>query len=185
MGVPGLKIVTPATPADAKGLLRSAIQRRQPGALLRAQAPLRHLRRRQRRARADRRGPHRAGGNGRHDRLRDERRARVAEGGRPSRGRRDRGRGHRPQDAPPARHPDRAHLRREDEPYRGGRGGAAHRRLGRRGASRASPRRASAISTTPGASPRRTAPCPTRPRSRTRSCPSAERIASEIRSRIR
>ena len=38
--IPGLKIVCPATPADAKGLLASAIEDREPRPLLRAQAPL-------------------------------------------------------------------------------------------------------------------------------------------------
>ena len=40
-GVPGLKIVCPATPADAKGPAQGGDPRRQPGALLRAQAPVR------------------------------------------------------------------------------------------------------------------------------------------------
>ena len=54
---------------------------RQPGALLRTQAPLRHHRRRRRRSRAHRRRSHRTGRNGHHDRFRDERRARGVEGG--------------------------------------------------------------------------------------------------------
>ena len=77
MGIPGLKIVTPATPADAKGAAAIGDPRRQPGALLRAQAALRDHRRRQRRARADRSRSHRTRRDGSHDRLRDERRPRV------------------------------------------------------------------------------------------------------------
>ena len=39
-GIPGIKIVGPSNPADAKGLLKSAVPRRQPGHLPRAQAPV-------------------------------------------------------------------------------------------------------------------------------------------------
>ena len=41
MNVPGLKIAVPATPADAKGLLKTALRGRGPGALLRAQDAVR------------------------------------------------------------------------------------------------------------------------------------------------
>ena len=47
--IPGLKVVLPATPYDAKGLLKIGAARGQPGHLHRAQAALQHQRRRCRR----------------------------------------------------------------------------------------------------------------------------------------
>ena len=44
MGVPGLKVVAPSTPADAYGLLESALRRRRPRAVRRSQAPVSHRR---------------------------------------------------------------------------------------------------------------------------------------------
>ena len=72
--IPGLKVVVPSTPYDAKGLLIAGHPRRRPGHLLRAQGALRHRGRRARGAVRDpvRRGQHRARG-----RRRDGRRARA------------------------------------------------------------------------------------------------------------
>ena len=83
--VPGLLVATPATPADAKGLLKTRDPRREPGDLHRARVALRGPRRgsRRRRSRAVRQGAHRA-----RRRRRDDRRD-LADG--PNR--RDRGRG--------------------------------------------------------------------------------------------
>ena len=133
MGVPGLKIVTPATPADAKGLLRSAIQDDNPvlffehkrlygisGEVNGELVPIGE-------ARIAREGTDItivSAMNGVHESLKA---ADLLAG------RRDRGRGHRSQDAASARHPHGARLRREDEPHRRRRGRAAHGRLGRRG----------------------------------------------------
>ena len=55
-GIPGIKIVAPSTPGDAKALLRAADRRRQPGDLPRAQAPVHGRGRRERRAGRARRG---------------------------------------------------------------------------------------------------------------------------------
>ena len=52
--IPGLKVVYPATPYDAKGLLASALASRRSGGVLREPAPLRHHRAVPRRRRADR-----------------------------------------------------------------------------------------------------------------------------------
>ena len=76
MGVPGLKIVAPSTPADAKALLKAADPRRQSGALLRAQAPVRARGRGERRRRQARRGGRGARGQRRHARHRHEERPR-------------------------------------------------------------------------------------------------------------
>ena len=66
--VPGLRVVMPATPADAKGLLKTADPQRRPGGVHRAQGAVRDERRgaRRRVPGAVRRGQHRAAGRGRH-----------------------------------------------------------------------------------------------------------------------
>ena len=115
--VPGLLVAAPSTPADAKGLLKAAITRRQPRRLHRARDALRPARRgaRERRPDALRRGGHPARGrrrdHHRHLAHGDHRR----EGGREARRRaRDRRRGDRPAHAAPARprHDPRARSRR-------------------------------------------------------------------------
>ena len=133
MGVPGLKIVGPATPDDAKGLLRSAIRDDNPvlffehkrlygvaGDVGEDLVPIGV-------ARVAREGTDVtvvSAMNGVHEALEGRRD--------PVRGW-DRGRSHRPQDASSTRHLDDPHVRGEDEPHRCRRGGAAHRRVGRRG----------------------------------------------------
>ena len=135
MGIPALKIVTPATPADAKGLLKAAIRDDNPVIFfehkrlyslkgdVNGDEPME----------LGRAGVVREGTDvtlvsamkGVHDclaaadLLAAQRRLR---------------RGHRPAHPPPARPRDGRALGREDEPRRRRRGGAAHRRLGGRAA---------------------------------------------------
>ena len=133
MGVPGLKIVGPATPGDAKGLLRSAIRDDNPvlffehkrlyGVVGEADGDLVPIGV----ARVAREGTDVtivSAMNGVHERPRGRRGAVCGW---------DRSGGHRPQDASPPRHPDDPHVRGEDESHRRRRGGAAHGRVGRRG----------------------------------------------------
>ena len=184
-GIPGLKIVAPSTPADAKGLLKAAIRDDNPVDLLRAQAALLAQGRRSAAASGyelGRAAVVREGSDvtlvsamkGVHDCLAaadllaaEGVSAEVIDL-----------RTLRPLDA----RGDRA-LRREDEPHRRRRGGAAHRRLGEARCSRSSPSTRSATSTTRGASRPRTRRFRTARRWRTRSCPGPERIAAEVRSR--
>ena len=104
MGVPGIKIVAPSTPADAKALLRAAIDDDNPVLFFehkRLYAPRGRGRTGASRALGEaavvRAGPRRDA------RLGDARRPRVPGRGRDARGLRDRGRGRRPADAPAAR----------------------------------------------------------------------------------
>ena len=131
MGVPGLKIVTPQRPADAKGLLRSAIRDDNPvlffehkrlygmiGDVDGELVPIGV-------ARIAREGTDVtivSAMNGVHEALKAAETL-AADG--------ISGGGHRSQDAPSARHPDDPRLGREDESHRGRRGGAADRWVGR------------------------------------------------------
>ena len=132
--VPGLVVIAPSTPYDAKGLLTAAIRDDNPGHLPRAQGALSHqgggaggaVRD------PDRQGRHQARRQGRH-RGRD-----PGDGGpRPPgrRGSREGGgerRGHRPPHAGPARRDDDPRVRRQDAPPRHrARGGQARRLRGR------------------------------------------------------
>ncbi len=131
-GITGLKIVAPATPADAKGLLKAAIRDENPVVFLEHKrlyslkggvggdelVPL---------------GRARIAREGRSVTLVtvDEGRARLRRGGRLARRRRDRRGGGRPAHTAAARPRDRPRLGGEDEPGRGRGGGPPHRRLGR------------------------------------------------------
>ena len=171
--VPGLKVVTPATPADAKGLLTAAIRDPDPviflehkrlyftkgevpagehvlpigqAAVVREGRP------------PDRRGEPDDG-------------AERPRGGRRARHRGDRARGDRRADDQPARHGHDQRERAQDRaPDRRARG-EPDRRLGRRGRSPASPTRTSTTSTRRSSGSLRRTPRSRSPRcSRTRSC---------------
>ena len=181
MGVPGLKIVAPSTPAIGEGAAEGGDPRPEPGALLRAQAPLLEEgadRRRPSAARA-RRARGRARGHRHHARQRDEGRRRLPRGGRarsPARG--------SPPRSSTCRRSGRSTSRRccaslaktnriavvEEGPRTGGWAGEVLALVDRAGRS--------ATSTTPGGSRRPTRRSPTARRSRTPSCPGAERIVA-------
>ena len=107
-GIPGLKVVLPSTPADAKGLMAARRPRRQPGRLPHA---LPAGARARRRARGRVPGADRRGGGPPRRQRRDDRRHRLdgrqgAGGGRDAGRRGHRGRGDRPAHAAAARHAD-------------------------------------------------------------------------------
>ena len=144
MGVPGIKIAAPSNPADAKALLRAAIEDDNPVLFFEHKRLYGIQGDVERRHGDTRSGGRRARGPRRHARLGDEGRPRLPRGRRDARCVRHRGRGDRPAHAAAARRRHRARVRREDEPPRRGRRGAADGRLGRRGArarDRARPRR--------------------------------------------
>ena len=185
-GVPGLKIVAPSTPASAKGAAQGGDPRPEPGAVLRAQAPVLEEGAGQRRPRPGEIGAATVVREGTDITLVSamkgvddclEAAERLAGDG-------DLGRGHRPADDPAVRRADDPALAREDEPHRGRRGGPAHRRLGRRGARGGRPSRGSAISTTPSGSPRPTRRFPTARRSRTTSCRAPSGSSPAVRERL-
>ncbi len=161
-GVPGLKIVFPSSPAEAKCLLKASIRDDNPVIFLehkrlysvKGPAPEQEVLPLGRGGgRATRRRPD--------DRLDRQGRAGRARRRRGARRERRVGRGRRPAHAAPARSADRARVGRANQPAACRRGGAPHRRLGQRSARRWSRSRACTISTTPGSSR------PTRPRFRT------------------
>ena len=184
MGVPGIKIVAPAFPADAKALLRAAIDDDNPvlffehkrlygveGEVDGAPVPL---------------GKANVVREGRDvtlvSAMRGVHECLAAAETLAGVGHRRRGvdlRTLRPLDADTVL----ASLAKTNRARRR-RGGPADRRLGRRGARARRPSAASATSTTPGGSRRPTRPSPTARRSRTRTCRGAERIAAEIARRL-
>ena len=106
---PGLYVVYPATPADAKGLLKSAIRTNNPVLFVESQGlyPTKGVVPEGELPRPDRAGPRRPRGHGRDARRLGPGRARLADRRRDARGRaRHLGRGHRPAQPRPARHGD-------------------------------------------------------------------------------
>ena len=131
-GITGLKIVAPSTPADAKGLLQASIRDDNPVIFFE------HKRLYTLKGPEDEGRPLRAracGGRARrlrrHDRERDEGRARLARSGRAARREGDLGRGDRPEDDQAHRSRDDLPVGREDEPHRRRRGRPADGWLGR------------------------------------------------------
>ena len=186
-GVPGLKIVFPSTPAEAKGLLKGVDPRRQPGHLPRAQAAVlgegpgaRGRRRRIPLGAGERRARRRR----RHDRLGRQGRRRRARRRREARRGRHRRRGRRPAHAAPARRRDGARVGREDEPARSPSRRARAPAAGRPACSARSPRRACTTSTTPGSSRPTRRPCPTRPTLEDAFLPDADAIVASVRERL-
>ena len=133
-GITGLKIAAPATPADAKGLLKAAIRDDNPVVFLEHKRLYPMKGAVDERAGAARAGAGRARGIRRHSGQRDEGSPRLPGGRRAARGRGGERGGPRPAHAPAARRRGDPRLGRKDEPDRGRRGGAAHRRVGGRGA---------------------------------------------------
>ena len=137
--VPGLKVIAPSTPADAKGLLQVGDPRSQSRRLSRKRDSLRRPRPGAEGGRlphSHRQGAHRA----RRPRC-DRRLVRARHGLRPGGGRaarqgRHRRRGDRSAHAAPTRHANRPRLGEEDQPHRHRRGGLADL-LGRLGNLRA------------------------------------------------
>ena len=184
-GRPGLKIVAPSTPGDAKALLRAAIDDDNPvlffehkrlyGARGRASTASRCALGQAAVVREGRDVTLVSAMKGVHDCL--EAAERLAA----------RGidaevidlRTLRPLDADTI-----ARVAREDEPHRRGRGGPAAPAAGPARCSRSRPSRASATSTTPGASRRPTRPVPYSPPLEDAHLPGAERIAAEIAGRL-
>ena len=135
--IPGLKVVYPATPFDAKGLLASSLASRGPGGVLREPAALRHHRAVQARRRADRllsRPDRRAGREARGRRRHHPHRRSLAlrrdrGGGRAGEGAGHLLRDHRRPFAGAVRLRARAGLGEEDRPYPAGLGGERARLL--------------------------------------------------------
>ena len=142
--VPGLLVAVPATPADAKGLLKTAIRDENPVIFIEHESlygdPRRGSRRRGRdgrlRPRADRPRGRRRDDRGR---LADGAHGRTGRGDARAGARRG-GRGDRPADVAPARPRHDPRLGEEDQPLRRRRGGLAAR--GRRREPRGADRRA-------------------------------------------
>ena len=186
-GVPGLKIVAPVDAGRRQGAAQGGDPRRQPGALLRAQAPVRDQGRGATATDAARSARPRSCRAGADVTLvvGDEAACTTA--------------WRRPRRSPPTASTPRSIDLRTLRPLdvatvlrsvaktnrlRRRRGGPAHRRLGRRGARRRRRGGAAATSTTPGASRRPTTRSPTARRSRTRSSRTRRRSRRRVRERL-